>query len=102
MIVEILTRPLVGATRNDDGSKSDWGNLIFAIDPELLSEDLESFQSGVSELINRVKGLKRLPGVDEIPVPGERGDEHYERVTAAGEIELDDKVWRALNAVASG
>ncbi|MDE2818874.1 MAG: Ldh family oxidoreductase [Chloroflexota bacterium] len=102
LIVEILTRPLVGATRNDDGSKSDWGNLIFAIDPELLAEDLDSFQSGVSELISRVKALKRLPGVDEIPVPGERGDKHFEHVMAAGEIELDDKIWRELNAVAQG
>ncbi len=100
LIVEILTRPLVGATRDDDGRKSDWGNLIFAIDPELLAEDLESFQSGVGELIERVKALKRLPGVDEIPIPGERGDKHFEHVTAAGEIELDDKLWRALKAVA--
>ncbi len=100
LIVEILTRPLVGATRNAAGAKLDWGNLIFAIDPELLAEDLDSFQSGVSELTGRVKALKRLPGVAEIPVPGERGDKHYERVAAAGEIELDDKVWQALQAVA--
>ena len=102
LIVEILTRPLVGATRDDDGRKSDWGNLIFAIDPELLAEDLESFQAGVSDLLDRVKGLNRLPGVDEIPIPGERGDNYFDGVMAAGEIEIDEKVWRELNAVASG
>lgn len=102
LIVEILTRPLVGATRDDDGRKSDWGNLIFAIDPELLAENLESFQAGVSDLMDRVKGLKRLPGVDEIPIPGERGDNCFDGVMAAGEIEIDEKVWRELNAVASG
>lgn len=101
LIVEILTRPLVGATRNDDGSKADWGNLIFAIDPELLADDLESFRAGVSALMKRVKALKRLPGVDEIPLPGERGDAHFQRVIATGEIELDEKVWRELQAVAS-
>lgn len=100
LIVEILTRPLVGAVRNEDGSKRDWGNLIFAIDPELLAEDLESFRAGTSDLIGRVKKLKRLPGVDEILVPGERGDRHYEGVMAAGDIELDDAVWRELQAVA--
>ena len=102
LIVEVLTRPLVGATRNDDGSKSDWGNLIFAIDPELLAEDLDSFQAGVSALIRRVKALNKLPGIEEIPIPGERGDAHFEGAMSAGEIELDDKIWLALEAVAKG
>ncbi len=100
LLVEILTRPLVGAERNADGTKLDWGNLIFAIDPELLAHDLGSFQAGLSDLLKRLKTLKRLPGVTEIPVPGERGDSHYERVLVAGEIEMDDKVWAALLAVA--
>ena len=43
LIVETLTRPLVGATRKEDGSKLDWGNLVFAIDPELLADDLSAF-----------------------------------------------------------
>jgi len=99
LIVEALTRPLVGAVRNDDGAKLDWGNLVFAIDPELLADDLASFQAGVSDLLARVKKLKRLPGVDEILTPGERGDRHYERVTAAGEVELDERIWLELQAV---
>ena len=99
LIVEVLTRPLVGAQRNDDGTKLDWGNLVFAIDPELLADDLASFQAGVSDLLARVKRLKRLPGVDEILTPGERGDRYYARVMAAGEIEIDEKIWRDLRAV---
>ena len=100
LVVEILTRPLVGATRADDGKKLDWGNVIFAIDPELLVDDLTSFRAGVSDLIARVKATKKLPGVDEILAPGERGDRYYERVTAAGEIDLDDDVWRELQLIA--
>ena len=100
-IVEILARPLVGATRADDGKKLDWGNVIFAIDPELLADDLASFRAGVSDLITRVKATKKLPGVDEILAPGERGDRFYERVIADGEIELDDDVWRELQSIAS-
>ena len=102
LIVEILTRPLVGATRNDDGTKRDWGNLIFAIDPELLVDDLADFQAGVSDLIARVKRLKRLPGVTEILAPGERGDRVYDAAIADGAVELDDDVWRDLQAVADG
>ncbi len=100
LIVETLTRPLVGATRKEDGSKLDWGNLVFAIDPELLADDLETFQAGVSDLLKRVKQLKKLPGVDEILTPGERGDRVFELNTAAGALDLDERVWRELNEVA--
>ena len=99
LIVEVLTRPLVGAIRDQAGKKLDWGNLVFAIDPELLADDLASFQAGVSDLLTRVKRLKRLPGVEEILVPGERGDRIFERVMAAGAIELDEQIWLALQAV---
>lgn len=99
LIVEVLTRPLVGATRDETGKKIDWGNLVFAIDPELLADDRASFQAGVSNLLARVKDLKRLPGVDEILAPGERGDQVYERVMSDGEIEMDEQIWRDLQAV---
>jgi len=99
LIVEVLTRPLVGAIRDEAGKKLDWGNLVFAIDPELLADDLASFQAGVSDLLTRVKHLKRLPGVEEILVPGERGDRVFESVMAAGEIELDEQIWLDLQAV---
>ena len=100
LIVETLTRPLVGAARKEDGTKLDWGNLVFAIDPELLADDLETFRDGVDDLLNRVKRLKRLPGVDEILVPGERGDRVQAQILAAGALDLDDRVWRELNEVA--
>lgn len=99
LIIEVLTRPLVGASRDSDGKKLDWGNLVFAIDPELLADDLASFRAGVSDLLARVKGLKRLPGVDEILSPGERGDRIYQRVMATGEVELDERIWMDLQAV---
>lgn len=100
LIVEILTRPLVGASRNADGTKEDWGNLVFAVDPELLADDLDSFKEGVSDLMARLKDRKKLPEVDEILVPGERGDNFYKNVMATGEIEIDDNLWQQLQAVA--
>ncbi len=101
LIVEVLVRPLVGAARKPDGTKLDWGNLVFAIDPELLADDLASFQAGVSDLLARVKKLARLPGVDEILTPGERGDRIYQRNMAAGYIDMDEGVWRDLKALAT-
>ena len=99
LIVEVLTRPLVGAVRDEAGKKRDWGNLVFAIDPELLADDLASFQDGVSDLLARLKRLKRLPGVKEILAPGERGDRHHEQIMAAGAIDMDEQIWLDLQAV---
>ncbi|MCY4063118.1 MAG: Ldh family oxidoreductase [Chloroflexi bacterium] len=99
LIVEVLTRPLVGAIRDEAGKKRDWGNLVFAIDPELLADDLASFQNGVSDLLARLKRLKRLPGIEEILAPGERGDRIHERIMTAGEIEMDEQIWLDLQAV---
>lgn len=100
LMVELLTRPLLGASRKADGTKEDWGNLIMAIDPELFG-DVDSFKAEVSDLIKRLKNTKKLPDVDEILVPGERGDRFYSAVMAAGEIELDDNLWSGLQAVAN-
>lgn len=100
LIVEVLTRPLVSASRKADGTKEDWGNLIFAIDPELLADDLDSFKEGVSDLIARLKDRKKLPNVDEILVPGERGDKFHENVMATNTIEIDDNLWQQLQVVA--
>ena len=100
LIVEILTRPLVGTSRKADGTKDDWGNLVFAVDPELLADDLGSFKKGVSDLIARLKQRKKLPNVDDILVPGERGDKFYQNVMDAGAIEIDDTLWQQLQAVA--
>ncbi len=101
LIVEVLTRPLVGAIRDDAGLKQDWGSLVFAIDPLLLADDMDSFRAGVSDLLDRVKRTRRLPGVDEILSPGERGDRFHERVMADGAMELDAKIWAELQAVAA-
>lgn len=100
LMVEILTRPLVGTSRKADGKKDDWGNLIIAIDPELLI-DSDTFTANVSDLLNRLKSTKTLPDIDEILVPGERGDQYYEAVMASGEIDIDDALWTELRAVAN-
>lgn len=99
LMVEMLTRPLVAATCSADGRKLDWGNLIIAFDPELLV-DAESFRQDASDLIRRVKVSRRLPSVDEILVPGERGDRLMQAALASGSIELDDALWQALRRAA--
>ncbi|MBP7928296.1 Ldh family oxidoreductase [Patescibacteria group bacterium] len=95
MMVEILTGPLVRATFTGIGDTSNWGNLIFVIDPELLTDKTE-FANQVSQLVQKVKSTKRLPEVDEIFVPGERGNKLAKRHLESGEIEVEDNLLRQL------
>ena len=98
LMIEALTGPLVGAAFAGVGrAMENWGNLILAIDPELLV-DREVFVQQTSELAEAVKSKKRLPGVDELLLPGERGDQVMESVMAAGEIEVEENLWDQLRA----
>jgi L-2-hydroxycarboxylate dehydrogenase (NAD+) len=100
LIVEVLTGPLVGAAFAGFGdAATDWGNLAIAINPGLLV-DGEAFEADVARLTERVKSSKRLPGVDEIFIPGERGDQLWEAVKASGSVEIDDALWAALEKAA--
>ncbi len=95
LLVEILTHPLVSTSPDATGRKTDWGNLIIAIDPELLA-DQDTFEARVSAFIERVKGSHKLEGVDEILVPGERGDRLLEQAESSGVVEIDEALWSAL------
>ena len=98
LMIEALTGPLVGAAFAGLGRvMENWGNLILAIDPELLV-DGETFKQQTSELAEAVKSKKKLPGVDDLLMPGERGDRVMNSVLEAGEIEVEDNLWEELRA----
>jgi LDH2 family malate/lactate/ureidoglycolate dehydrogenase len=99
-IVEVLTHTLMGTTLSPDGHKTDWANLIMAIDPALLG-DRESFQVRVAELVQRVKATHKLPDTEEILVPGERGNRILAEAEKTGLIEIEDQLWAALLKLAA-
>jgi len=100
MIVEILAGPLVGAACAGAGDPiKNWGHLVLAIDPSLFG-DREEFINNVTALIGKVKATKRLPGVDEIFVPGERGNRQTARIRESGTIEIEDNLLEELRKAA--
>ncbi|MDK3158163.1 Ldh family oxidoreductase [Kamptonema cortianum] len=101
MMVEILTHQWVDTKQDASGKKIDAGNLIMLIDPALLT-DAEAFRSRVEALRQQVKATKRLPGVDEILTPGERGNRLYQQILAEGIVEIEDRLWTALEQAAGG
>lgn len=101
MMIEVLAGPLVMASFTTVGdAANNWGNLIIAIDPDLLA-DKESFKKDVSLMIEKVKATRKLPGVDEILVPGERGDQLAKKYTASGKIEIEENLYKEIRKAAN-
>lgn len=100
LICEILAGPLVGAAFCGIGnSKGNWGHLIFAIDPELLT-DKRTLAKSVSAMVQKIKIAKKLPGVEEIFVPGENESRLVRNRQETGLIDVEDNLLAQLRKVA--
>jgi len=100
LIGEILAGPLVGAAFCGIGdSKGNWGHLLFAIDPGILG-DREEFIRNVGEICRKIKATRKLPEVEEIYLPGERGSLLATQRLACGDIEVEDNLLAELRRVA--
>lgn len=96
LIAEILTGPLVNASFSGIGDQNNWGNLIFAIDPELLVNK-KDLQRNIALIVKKVKESKKLPGVKEIYTPGERGNNLVKQQITKGEIIIEDNLFKLLH-----
>ncbi len=68
--------------------------LVAAIDIAAFT-DADDYRANVDKLFDAIKGLPRAPGVDEILLPGERGDATYAARSRDG-IPLTQGIWRRL------
>src|SRR5579875_3179588 len=82
---------LAGSGAEDDGY------LFVVFKPDLLIP-LESYKQQVGKLVDRIKSTPRLPGVDDIRIPGERAFRCRERALAEG-LEIDRLVYDRLRAL---
>ncbi len=74
LMVEISGGGPGGGRSPRQGARSaNWGNLIVAIDPGKLGGSTQDFSAKVTALLQRVKGARKAPGVEEVVLPGERG-----------------------------
>ena len=53
-------------------------------------------------MINSIKSARKLTGVEEIFVPGERGNRTANRHIESDEIDVEDNLLKALKEVAKG
>ena len=102
LVAEILAGPLAGAAFCGIGnSRGNWGHLIFAIDPELLIDRNELIEN-ISAIIRKVKSTKKLPGVEEIFVPGEKENRLARERQNNGLIDVEDNLLAALRKISAG
>jgi LDH2 family malate/lactate/ureidoglycolate dehydrogenase len=85
---------LAGSAIDPDG---DDGYLFVVFKPDLLIP-LDQFKREVTSLVARIKSTPRVPGAEEIRIPGERACKSRERLSREG-IEVDRLVYEALAAL---
>jgi LDH2 family malate/lactate/ureidoglycolate dehydrogenase len=89
----------VFAGSGNDQEKN-YGYLMMAMKPDLLMP-LADYRKQLSENLARIKATPRLPGVDEIRLPGERSFREREKHLREG-IVIDKFIYDALLAVPAG
>jgi LDH2 family malate/lactate/ureidoglycolate dehydrogenase len=70
--IAIQALGLMAGARLRNGDVCDFAHLFIAFDPGLFMT-VEQFASELEELLSRIRGLPRQPGVSEIRIPSERG-----------------------------
>jgi LDH2 family malate/lactate/ureidoglycolate dehydrogenase len=100
LMVEVLAGVLTGAQfgQNAGVVNGKEGHFFLALNPESFMPRAE-FTSRVDELIKWVKSGEKTAGVDEIVVPGERGQRRAAELTRSGQVPLNSVAWSTLSEV---
>ena len=64
------------------------------------SRKMATFTGNVAAMAAKIKSTRRLPGVDEIFVPGEREEQLARQCLESGEIEIEDNLLEGLRLAA--
>lgn len=95
LLVDVLSGVLTGSGFARGLPADSPGCFLWALDPEgFLPRD--EFLARMDELVDQIKQGERAPGVDELVLPGERGERRHRELTAAGEVPLDAAGWQLL------
>jgi LDH2 family malate/lactate/ureidoglycolate dehydrogenase len=87
LFIEALTGVLTGGAP---------AAFLWALDVEAFTSD---FRERMDALVDQVKHGERAPGVEELVLPGERGERRLRELTARGEVPLSAASWEMLEAL---
>jgi LDH2 family malate/lactate/ureidoglycolate dehydrogenase len=97
MVVDLLAGALSGAAFGQAATpaQSNVGQFCWALDVRAFMP-LEEFLARVDAAIDEIKASARAEGVEEILVPGERGQRRRAALLADGRVELGEASWNEL------
>lgn len=99
LIVQIIGGALVGGDFLNESDND--GNVVIAINPEAMI-GMQRFIEETTKMTMAMKQAKTLDGVEEVMVPGERGDRVRSRVLDSNEIEVEDNLLNSLKSFVEG
>jgi LDH2 family malate/lactate/ureidoglycolate dehydrogenase len=95
LFVDALAGVLCGADFARGVADGMPGNFLWALDVEAFLPRQE-FLVRMDAQIDQIKEGERLPGVEELPAPGERGQRRCADLTTRGELPLSPASWQTL------
>lgn len=95
LIVQIIGGALVGGDFLNESDHD--GNVVIAINPEAMI-GMKRFIEETTKMTTAMKQAKTLEGVEEVMVPGERGDRIRSQVLESNEIEIEDNLLNSLKS----
>lgn len=98
LMVQIIGGALVGGDFLDKTDND--GNVMIAIDPEAMI-GMQTFIEETTKMTRAIKQAKKLEGVEEVMVPGERGDRIRSAILESNQIEIEDNLLETLRSVAA-
>jgi LDH2 family malate/lactate/ureidoglycolate dehydrogenase len=97
LLVDVLSGVLSGSGFGQGMAAGAPGVHLWALDVEAFLP-ADEFRERIDALIDQVRQGDRAPGVDELVVPGERGERRHRELTASGVVPLDDSGWEMLRS----
>jgi LDH2 family malate/lactate/ureidoglycolate dehydrogenase len=97
LFIDALSGVLSGAGFAQGVGTGTSGDFLWALDVEAFLPQSE-FLARMDALIDQVKQAERADGVDELLVPGERGERRYLELTARGVVTLAPASWQILTS----
>jgi LDH2 family malate/lactate/ureidoglycolate dehydrogenase len=95
LFIDALSGALSGSGFAQSVGSGTSGNFLWALDVEAFLPQQE-FLARMDAQIDQIKQGERLSGVDELVVPGERGQRRWLDLTARGVVPLERSVWQML------